>query len=197
MKYQLNEVAIANYEGTGDSLLNDGVSLKIAEGETLNGHKWTAWLKAVGEIRGTLKDKNTGEVIEIYNDNINEFFETDEKLSQAEQDGSLNLTSNNWYDLEFVLDGAFVEMTDQDVAFSIKEGIDLLKRTTAETDFIYLLDKEEAELRGYADQAVRWTFSNCDIESEDDLPELFDRNSKIWQAYADMCREVLEAHNGN
>ena len=192
MKYQrLNENAEAERRGADQSLLNDGLTLQIAEGETLDGRKWTAWLRAVGEIRGVLHDRNTGENIDIYNDNINSYFENNEQLEKAEESGDLELDNNNWYDLEFIVDGEYIEMDDQSVCFSINEGLALFDSLMESPDFIAYIDNEEAGIRKTLETLVDWCFNNLNIENESDIPHMFNYGSKEGVIFKKMIMEKM------
>lgn len=191
MKYQLIETSDVLRVGMDDSLLNDGYEEKIAEGELLDGRKWVAQLRAVGDIRGVLHDRNSGEDIDIHNNNISIFFENNEQLAKAIENDDLELENNNWFDLEFIVDGKFIEMSDQDVAFSVNEGLALFDKLIEDPSFLAYLDCEEAGTRKRLETLVDWVFDNLSIESKNDIPRMFKVGTEEAVAFKKMIMERL------
>lgn len=185
--------ALKEFEGKDDSLLLDGISILIAEGDG-----WKAYLKTYGEIRGTYLAEDGEE--SIYNSNINEFFETNEDISTAEQNGKLLLNNNNWFDLEFIVDDEYLDIVSDDaVSFSVSEGVATFKDYMADKDFCQLLQEKVQNLHDFDNRIkyifkdlVSWINDNCPVENPEDMPLMF--RGRYQQILTDM---VMESKNGN
>ena len=184
---------VEEFKGEDDSLLLDGISILIAEGDG-----WEAYLKTYGEIRGTYHTENGDEP--IYNSNINDFFATNDEISKAEADGKLILDNNNWFDLEFISDNEYLDIVSDDaVSFSVREGVEIFKDYMADKEFCELLQSKVQELRDFDSRIryifkdlVKWVENNCPVEKPEDMPLMF--RGKYQQILTDM---VMEAKNGN
>ena len=194
MEYKdYTEEQIKEFKGEDDSLLLDGISILIAEGDG-----WAAYLKTYGEIRGTYFTENGEE--SIYNSNINEFFETNEDISTAEQNGKLLLNNNNWFDLEFIVNDEYLDIVSDDaVSFSVSEGVATFKDYMADKDFCQLLQEKVQNLRDFDNRIkyifkdlVSWIDNNCPVEKPEDMPLMF--RGRYQQILTDM---VMEGKNGN
>lgn len=133
---------IEAYKGRDDSLLNDGLTLPIAYGKTPKGKDFEVCLRAVGEIRGIYKD-GEGNDFAITNHNFAEIFSTNEEINEAARKGLLGLFNNNWYDVEVYVGNALIEPTDQDVVFTIEEGVEWVKEAFKDPEFLKYLDSYE------------------------------------------------------
>lgn len=195
MEYKdYTEEMIREFKGKDDSLLLDNSTIKLAEGDG-----WKAWIKTYGEIRGELTI-NGEEPISLYNDNINDYFKTNEEISQAEQDGRLTLNNNNWFDLEFISHDEYLDIVSDDaIAFSVSEGVETFKTYMADEDFVAELkqqvatrEREQAE-RILFDRLVDWIINNLDVKSETDVPLMFEQPQQ--QVLTEMVMERVK--NGN
>lgn len=178
--------AIKDFDGKDDSLLCDNYTITLAEGDG-----WVARLQPCGEIRGILTTESGEE--DIYNSNINEFFETNEDLNKAESDGKLILNNNNWFDLEFIAEGQYLDIvSDDSVVFSVREGVDTFKDYMADPDFIKELNEKVEEHREHIntikqifEPLATWIINNLDVQTEEDMPLMF------RQPYQDVLTEIV------
>lgn len=178
--------AIKDFDGKDDSLLCDNYTITLAEGDG-----WVARLQPCGEIRGILTTESGEE--DIYNSNINEFFETNEDLNKAESDGKLILNNNNWFDLEFIAEGQYLDIvSDDSVVFSVREGVDTFKDYMADPDFIKELTEKVEEHREHIntikqifEPLATWIMNNLDVQTEEDMPLMF------RQPYQDVLTEIV------
>lgn len=178
--------AIKDFDGKDDSLLCDNYTITLAEGDG-----WVARLQPCGEIRGVLTTESGEE--DIYNSNINEFFETNEDLNKAESDGKLILNNNNWFDLEFIAEGQYLDIvSDDSVVFSVREGVDTFKDYMSDPDFIKELTEKVEEHREHIntikqifEPLATWIMNNLDVQTEEDMPLMF------RQPYQDVLTEIV------
>lgn len=178
--------AIKDFDGKDDSLLCDNYTITLAEGDG-----WVARLQPCGEIRGVLTTESGEE--DIYNSNINEFFETNEDLNKAESDGKLILNNNNWFDLEFIAEGQYLDIvSDDSVVFSVREGVDTFKDYMADPNFIKELTEKVEEHREHIntikqifEPLATWIINNLDVQTEEDMPLMF------RQPYQDVLTEIV------
>ena len=163
MKAKLyNQDLKEQYRDNQDPIFHIGESWKVAEGDG-----WVAVLATRGEVRATYK----GERISV--EDLIQILDTDQKLSEAEANGDLELGMNNWYELEFFADLAEREYLDlvsddcvcydfveakhvleaylEDPAFEIDLGEEI--RRAGESALKYLKDKEKV----------------CDLDKEERL----------------------------
>lgn len=141
MDYKLiNQEVVKGLEGQDDSMLNSGLMLKVAEGTTPSGKAVFAQLRAVGDIKCKLKKGKN--IVDINNGNILDYFATNEELQKAVAEDKLLVIDNNWYDVEYIVDSEYVEPSDQDVVFSLSEGVELVKATFANEEFINYLEEK-------------------------------------------------------
>lgn len=178
--------ALKEFEGKDDSLLLDGISILIAEGDG-----WEAYLKTYGEIRGTFTTESGEEP--IYNSNINEFFKTNKELDRAEADGKLVFDNNNWFDLEFIADGQYMDIVSDDaISFCVREGVATFKDYMADPDFVKLLEQKVEEHKEHLhliqqifEPLATWIINNLDVKTEEDMPLMF------RQPYQDVLTQIV------
>lgn len=178
--------ALKEFEGKDDSLLLDGISILIAEGDG-----WEAYLKTYGEIRGTYFTESGEE--SIYNSNINEFFGTNKEIDRAEADGKLVFDNNNWFDLEFIADGQYMDIVSDDaISFCVREGVATFKDYMADPEFVKLLEQKVEEHKEHLhliqqifEPLATWITNNLDVKTENDMPLMF------RQPYQDVLTQIV------
>lgn len=122
LKYELTGGDLPQlYKNRQDPLFHYGESWELARGEN-----WVARIEACGEIRA-YKNGNI-----ISESDICYEYKNDEELNDAEEAGELELSNNNWYEVEFFVEtkhGLFYvdNMADDCVCFSFTEALNIFK----------------------------------------------------------------------
>lgn len=139
LKYKL-VADFKEYEKAQDPLLHYGDSWIIAYGDD-----WYCKVASRGEIRAYIN----GDIIR--GDEIADYYKTDKELSRAEKSGELEISNNNWYEVEFYADlengTEYLDlMADDCVCFSFDEALDIFNA--------YIEDDEWGEeLKGAIEKA--------------------------------------------
>lgn len=177
---------IKTYEGRDDSLLNDGLTLPIAYGKTPKGKEFEICLRAVGDIRGTYKDSE-GNEFTIRNHNLTEIFDTNDEISEAASSGLLILDNNNWYDIEIRVGAYYCDPSDQDVVYSIGEGVEWVKEAFQDPQFLKYLDAEGMPDNDEDTEKAIVIHAATKLPKEDD---------ETWSFPVEEIGYLLEEHNG-
>lgn len=128
------------YKNKQDPLFHDGESWELAEGDG-----WVCRIEACGEVR---LYKN-GERLKV--SDLPFEYETDDDLCKAESNGELEVSNNNWYEVQFFAEtehGLFyLDLTSDLVAYDFDECITQFKKLIHDKAWCKDLASEVAKIR--------------------------------------------------
>lgn len=120
-----------------DALFHLGNSYPLAHGK-LDGIEWECRLANCGEQKINVKGER------IHPAEIDQYYDSDEKLWKAIDDGEVELLNNSWWEVEFyrVDDDSnwyldlFAPLDDTCIVDSPKDAIEYFKALTVDKDFV-------------------------------------------------------------